>query len=82
MNINSIRNKFEFVPTKVESNTDVLMVSETKIDNSLLQMSPVHHILYIATAMVVTSLCTLEKTFPLTCLPRTKEITLRVFLLN
>ena len=36
MNINSIRNKFEFVPTKVKSNTDVLMVSETKIDNSLL----------------------------------------------
>ena len=34
ININSIRNKFEFLSTQVKGNTDVLMVSETKIDNS------------------------------------------------
>ena len=34
ININSIRNKFEFLSTQVKGNIDVLMVSETKIDNS------------------------------------------------
>ena len=34
MNINSIRNKFEFLSTQVKGNIGVLMVSETKIDNS------------------------------------------------
>ena len=34
VNINFIRNKFEFLSTQVKGNIDVLMVSETKIDNS------------------------------------------------
>ena len=34
ININSIRNKLEFLSTQVKGNLDVLMVSETKIDNS------------------------------------------------
>ena len=34
ININSIRNKFEFLSTHVNGKTDVLMVSKTKIDNS------------------------------------------------
>ena len=33
ININSIKNKFEFLSTHVKINIDVLMVSETKIDN-------------------------------------------------
>ena len=33
VNINSIKNKFEFLSTHVKSNIDVLMVSETKINN-------------------------------------------------
>ena len=33
ININSIRNKFEFVSTQVNGNIDVLTVSKTKIDN-------------------------------------------------
>ena len=33
-NINSIRNKFEFLSTQVKGNIDVLMVSETKVDDS------------------------------------------------
>ena len=33
ININSIRNKFEFLSTQLKENIDVLMVSETKIDN-------------------------------------------------
>ena len=36
ININSIRNKFEFLSTQVKGNIDVLMVSETKIDYSFL----------------------------------------------
>ena len=35
VNINSIRNKFEFLSTQVKGNKDVLMVSETKIDDSV-----------------------------------------------
>ena len=35
-NINSIRNKFELLCEQVWGNTDVLMVSDTKIDNSFL----------------------------------------------
>ena len=34
ININSIRNKFEFLSTQVKDNKDVLMVSETKIGDS------------------------------------------------
>ena len=34
ININSIRNKFEFLSTQVKGNIDALMVSETKIDDS------------------------------------------------
>ena len=33
-NINSIRNKFELIPEQVRGNADILMVSETKIDDS------------------------------------------------
>ena len=33
ININSIKNKFDFLPTKVRGSIAVLMVSETKIDN-------------------------------------------------
>ena len=34
ININSIRNKFEFLSTQVKGNIDVVMVSEAKIDDS------------------------------------------------
>ena len=34
LNINSIRNKFELLPEQVRGNVDVLMVSETKVDDS------------------------------------------------
>ena len=34
LNINSIRNKFEFLAKDLASNVDLLMISETKIDNS------------------------------------------------
>ena len=34
MNINSIRNKFELLSEQVKGNVDVLMISETKIDDS------------------------------------------------
>ena len=34
LNINSIRNKFEFLVKDLASNIDLLMISETKIDNS------------------------------------------------
>ena len=34
MNINSIRNKFEFLAGQVKGKIDVLMISETKIDES------------------------------------------------
>ena len=33
VNINSIRNKFEFLSTQVKGTIDVLMVSEKKVDN-------------------------------------------------
>ena len=34
LNINSIRNKFELLSEQVRGNVDVLMVSETKVDDS------------------------------------------------
>ena len=34
LNINPIRNKFEFLATQVEGKIDILMISETKIDES------------------------------------------------
>ena len=34
MNINSIRNKFETLVSPVTSDIDILMISETKIDES------------------------------------------------
>ena len=34
LNINSVRNKFELLSRQVRGNVDVLMVSETKIDDS------------------------------------------------
>ena len=34
LNINSIRNKFDFLAHQVKGNTDILMISETKLDES------------------------------------------------
>ena len=34
LNINSLRNKFEFLISLIEDNIDVLMISETKLDES------------------------------------------------
>ena len=34
LNINSIRNKFELLSKQIKGNVDVLMISETKIDDS------------------------------------------------
>ena len=34
LNINSIRNKFYFLTHQVKGNTDMLMISETKLDES------------------------------------------------
>ena len=34
LNINSIRNKFEFLVTKLNNNIDILMITETKLDDS------------------------------------------------
>ena len=34
ININSIKNKFELLVSQIASNIDVLMISETKIDES------------------------------------------------
>ena len=34
LNINSLRNKFEFLISLIEDNLDVLMISETKLDES------------------------------------------------
>ena len=34
LNINSLRNKFDFLVTQVKGSIDILMISETKTDNS------------------------------------------------
>ena len=34
MNINSTRNKFELFKNQINANIDILMISETKIDNT------------------------------------------------
>ena len=34
MNINSTRNKFELFNNQIKANIDILMISETKIDNT------------------------------------------------
>ena len=36
ININSIRNKFEMVKTTITDKTDILLISETKLDSSFL----------------------------------------------
>ena len=36
LNINSIRNKFDFLAHQVKGNTDILMLSEIKLDESFL----------------------------------------------
>ena len=38
LNINSIRNKFEELISQVKDTVDVLMISETKIDDSFFQL--------------------------------------------
>ena len=37
ININSIRNKFEILMQQITNNTDILMISETKLDTSFLE---------------------------------------------
>ena len=37
LSINSIRNKFNYLPEQIRGNVDVLLVSETKIDDSFPQ---------------------------------------------
>ena len=37
LNINSIRNKFEFLAEQIKGKTDILMISETKINESFPQ---------------------------------------------
>ena len=34
LNINSIRNKFDFLVDKIKGNVDIMMISETKLDNT------------------------------------------------
>ena len=34
LNINSIRNKFDFLAQQVKGNIDILMISETKLNES------------------------------------------------
>ena len=34
LNINSLRNKFEFLISLIKDNIDILMISETKLDQS------------------------------------------------
>ena len=34
LNINSLRNKFEFLISLIDDNIDILMISETKLDQS------------------------------------------------
>ena len=53
LNINSIRNKLEFLSEHVRCNVDVLMVSENKIDDSFMVL--VHHIGLIVIQKVVES---------------------------
>ena len=71
----SYKHKFRFLSTQVKGNIDVLIVSETKNDNSY----PVDNFLtdgfsqpisQIEPPTVVASCCTLEKIFLLTGLPR------------
>ena len=35
LNINSIRNKFDFLVDKIKGNVDIMVISETKLDNTL-----------------------------------------------
>ena len=34
LNINSLKNKFDYLIEKITGNIDILMISETKLDNS------------------------------------------------
>ena len=35
LNINSLKNKFDYLIEQITGNIDILMISETKLDNSL-----------------------------------------------
>ena len=65
LNINSIRNKFNFLAHQVKGNIDILMISETKLDESFppsqfFWMATVSLSVLIGMGMVVEFCCTLE----------------------
>ena len=58
LNINSLRNKFEFFADQIKEKVNLLMVSETKLDESFLKVSlklvtSVDHLDMIVIAMEV-----------------------------
>ena len=65
LNIESIRNKFNFLAHQVKGNIDILMISETKLDQSFppsqfFGMATVSLYVLIGIGMVVEFCCTLE----------------------
>ena len=68
LNINSIRNKFDFLAHQVKGNIDILMISETKLDESFppsqfFWMATVSFSVLIGMEMAVEFCCTLEKIY-------------------
>ena len=65
LNINSIRNKFDFLAHQVKGHTDILMISETKLDKSFppsqfFWMPTGSLFVLIGMGMAVVFCCTLE----------------------
>ena len=65
LNINSFRNKFDFLAHQVKGNTDILMISETKLDerfppSQIFWMATVSLPVLIGMGMAVVFCCTLE----------------------
>ena len=65
LNINSIRSKFDFLAHQVKGNINILMISETKLDQSFppsqfFGMATVSLYVLIGIGMVVEFCCTLE----------------------
>ena len=87
LNINSIRNKFDALSLIVKNNVDILMISETKLDDSFLTaqfcfMVSVHLIDLTGTRKMVEFHCILGRIYHLGFLIVNLKLVLKLFLLK
>ena len=63
INFNSIRNKFDVLMTGIQNKVDILLISETKLDETFPTRQLLHHTVWIGMALGVVYLLMLEKIY-------------------